>query len=105
MHRNKQLKKHIKTNAIICFYDENDSEKPLKIIDGQHRFLICQEFKLPINYIICKNYGLNEVQILKMKTEFQIDKLSNLIQEKTLSFIDLMKIYVQELEEEFIQSK
>ena len=35
-----------------------------EIIDGQHRFLISQELKLPINYIISKNYGLNEVQIL-----------------------------------------
>ena len=35
-----------------------------EIIDGQHRFLISQELNLPINYIISKNYGLNEVQIL-----------------------------------------
>ena len=35
-----------------------------EIIDGQHRYLISQELNLPINYIISKNYGLNEVQIL-----------------------------------------
>lgn len=68
----------------------------------------CLEIRLTLlklDYSLKNEYDQNEVQILKMKTEFQIDKLTNLIQEKTLSFIDLMKIYVQELEEEFIQSK
>lgn len=35
-----------------------------EIIDGQHRYLICKELDLPINYIIEKKYGLREVQIL-----------------------------------------
>jgi len=39
--------------------NEND-----EIIDGQHRFLAAKHLGLPINYIICKGYGLEEVQIL-----------------------------------------
>lgn len=35
-----------------------------QIIDGQHRFEAAKELKLPVNYIVCKNYGLKEVQIL-----------------------------------------
>lgn len=49
-------KKHLTTIIMV-------NEK-FEIIDGQHRFLISQELNLPINYIISKNYGLNEVQIL-----------------------------------------
>ena len=50
------------------------SEKPLftviivnenyEIIDGQHRFDVIKELKLPLNYIVCKGYGLKEVHIL-----------------------------------------
>lgn len=68
----------------------------------------CLEIRLALlkrDYSLKNEYDQNEVQILKMKTEFQIDKLTNLIQEKTLGFIDLIKIYVQELEEQFIESE
>jgi hypothetical protein len=36
----------------------------MQIIDGQHRFLACKELSLPINYIVARGYGLEEVQIL-----------------------------------------
>ena len=49
-------RKHLTTIIMV-------NEK-FEIIDGQHRFLISQELKLPINYIISEKYGLNEVQIL-----------------------------------------
>jgi hypothetical protein len=49
-------KKHLTTIIMV-------NEK-FEIIDGQHRFLISQDLKLPINYIIRKDYGLEEVQIL-----------------------------------------
>jgi hypothetical protein len=49
-------KKHLTTIIMV-------NEK-FEIIDGQHRFLISQELNLPVNYIISKNYGLEEVQIL-----------------------------------------
>lgn len=35
-----------------------------EIIDGQHRFEVIQELKLPLHYIVCTGYGLNEVHIL-----------------------------------------
>jgi len=40
-----------------------------EIIDGQHRFDVIQELKLPLNYIMCKNYGLNEVHILNQNSK------------------------------------
>jgi len=35
-----------------------------QIIDGQHRFEAAKEMKLPINFIVCNNYSLKEVQLL-----------------------------------------
>jgi hypothetical protein len=56
-----RLKESIKKNHLTTIIMVNEK---FEIIDGQHRFLISQELKLPINYIIEKNYGLVEVQIL-----------------------------------------
>jgi hypothetical protein len=56
-----RLKESMKKNHLTTIIMVNEK---FEIIDGQHRFLISQELKLPINYIIEKNYGLNEVQIL-----------------------------------------
>tara|TARA_R110000868_G_scaffold229809_1_gene482915 strand:- start:49 stop:798 length:750 start_codon:yes stop_codon:yes gene_type:complete len=56
-----RLKESMKKNYLTTIIMVNEK---FEIIDGQHRFLISQELKLPINYIISKNYGLNEVQIL-----------------------------------------
>jgi hypothetical protein len=56
-----RLKESMKENHLITIIMVNEN---YEIIDGQHRFLISQEYKLPIYYIICKNYGLKEVQIL-----------------------------------------
>ncbi len=39
-----------------------------QIIDGQHRFTVCEQLGLPIHYIITKNYGLREVKILNQNT-------------------------------------
>lgn len=67
-----RLKESMKKNHLTTIIMVNDK---FEIIDGQHRFLISQELKLPINYIISKNYGLNEVQILNanMKNWATID--------------------------------
>jgi len=35
-----------------------------EIIDGQHRFVAAKEMGLPINFIVCDDYSLKEVQIL-----------------------------------------
>ena len=36
----------------------------MEIVDGQHRYLAAKDLKLPINYMIVKNYGIEEVQVL-----------------------------------------
>lgn len=45
----------------------------------------------------------NECDILKMKTEIEIEKLNNRLNIKKDEFSDTMKIYIQELEELEIQ--
>lgn len=40
-----------------------------EIIDGQHRFEVIKELKLPMNYIICDGYGLNEVHLLNQNSK------------------------------------
>jgi hypothetical protein len=56
-----RLKESIEKNYLTTIIMVNEK---FEIIDGQHRFVICKELKLPINYIIQKNYGLKEVQVL-----------------------------------------
>ena len=60
LHLNR-LKESMNKNHLTTIIMVNEN---FEIIDGQHRFLISQELNLPINYIISKNYGLAEVQIL-----------------------------------------
>ena len=40
-----------------------------EIIDGQHRFDVIKELGLPLNYVICGGYGLNEVHILNQNSK------------------------------------
>jgi hypothetical protein len=40
-----------------------------EIIDGQHRFEVIKELNLPMRYIICEGYGLNEVHILNQNSK------------------------------------
>jgi len=40
-----------------------------EIIDGQHRFEVIKELGLPLYYIICSGYGLNEVHILNQNSK------------------------------------
>lgn len=49
-----------------------------EIIDGQHRYAAAIELQKPINYIVCREYGLREVQILNtnMKNWSRIDYLN-----------------------------
>ena len=49
-----------------------------EIIDGQHRYEAAKELQKPINYIVCSDYGLKEVQILNtnMKNWGRLDYLN-----------------------------
>jgi hypothetical protein len=40
-----------------------------EIIDGQHRFEVIKELNLPMRYIICEGYGLNEVHVLNQNSK------------------------------------
>jgi len=57
----KRLEKSFQRRQLISPIIVNDH---YQIIDGQHRFKVCERLKLPIWYIIVPGYGLDEVQIL-----------------------------------------
>lgn len=56
-----RLKKSMAENYLFTVIIVNEK---LEIIDGQHRFEVIQELGLPLHYIVCKGYSLNEVHIL-----------------------------------------
>jgi hypothetical protein len=56
-----RLKKSIEQNYLLTVIIVNEN---YEIIDGQHRFNVIKELGFPLNYIVCKGYGLNEVHIL-----------------------------------------
>lgn len=39
-----------------------------EIIDGQHRFEVCKQLGLPINYVVVYGYGMKEVQVLNVNS-------------------------------------
>lgn len=61
-----RLKKSMAKNYLFTIIIVNEN---FEIIDGQHRFDVIQELQLPLNYIICKGYGLNEVHILNQNSK------------------------------------
>ena len=54
-------KKHIKTSAVICILDPNDSIKPLKMVDGQHRFKACEQLNIPVSYVIDDSLTMDSI--------------------------------------------
>lgn len=56
-----RLKESFKTAYLLSPILINQKNQ---IIDGQHRFEAAKTLGLPVNYIICNDYGLKEVQIL-----------------------------------------
>jgi len=61
-----RLKKSISENYLFTIIIVNEK---YEIIDGQHRFDVIQELKLPLYYVVCKGYGLNEVHILNANSK------------------------------------
>jgi hypothetical protein len=61
-----RLKKSISSNYLFTVIIVNEN---YEIIDGQHRFDVIQELKLPLHYIVCNGYGLNEVHILNQNAK------------------------------------
>ena len=65
LHLNR-LRKSMEQNYLFTVIIVNEN---YEIIDGQHRFEIISEFKLPLHYIICKGYGIKEVHILNLNSK------------------------------------
>ena len=61
-----RLKKSISENYLFTVIIVNEK---YEIIDGQHRFEVIQELGLPLNYVICKGYGLEEVHVLNQNSK------------------------------------
>jgi len=61
-----RLKKSMSENYLFTIIIVNEK---YEIIDGQHRFDVIQELKLPLNYVVCKGYGLTEVHILNQNSK------------------------------------
>jgi hypothetical protein len=61
-----RLKKSMAKNYLFTIIIVNEN---FEIIDGQHRFDVIQELQLPLHYLICKGYGLAEVQILNQNSK------------------------------------
>jgi hypothetical protein len=69
-----------------------------EIIDGQHRYHAAKELGLPINFIICNDYSLKQVQLLNtnMKNWKKIDYLNtfcDLGYEHYLKFRNFLQTY------------
>lgn len=62
----KRLKDAIEKNYLFTVIIVNEN---YEIIDGQHRFECIRELQLPLHYIVCKGYGLSEVQILNQNAK------------------------------------
>ena len=61
-----RLKKSMYENYLFTVIIVNEN---YEIIDGQHRFDVVKELNLPLHYIICKGYGLNEVHVLNQNSK------------------------------------
>lgn len=61
-----RLKKSISEKYLFTVIIVNEN---YEIIDGQHRFNVIKDLKLPLNYIKCNGYGLNEVHILNQNSK------------------------------------
>jgi hypothetical protein len=62
----KRLKKSMTDNYLFTVITVNEN---YQIIDGQHRFNAIRELELPVNYVICKGYGLKEIQVLNQNSK------------------------------------
>jgi hypothetical protein len=61
-----RLKKSIQENYLFTIIIVNEK---FEIIDGQHRFEAIKVFGLPLHYIVCEGYGLQEVQLLNANSK------------------------------------
>jgi len=92
-------KKHIKTNAVICILDLNDPIKPLKMVDGQHRFEACKDLNIPVSYVIDSSLSmasiLNDITLLNTASkEWDVsDFMNSEAQKGNQNYILYSKVY------------
>ncbi len=65
LHKNR-LKKSMQEKQLINPIIVNEKHE---IIDGQHRFSVCQELGLPIHYLIIPGYGLEDVHRMNQNSK------------------------------------
>ncbi len=61
-----RLKKSMQENYLFTIITVNEK---YEIIDGQHRYEVIKELGLPLHYVICRGYGLNEVHVLNQNSK------------------------------------
>jgi len=93
----KRLKQSFQSNYLLSPILVNGN---YQIIDGQHRFEAAKELRLPVNYIVCRDYGLKEVQILNTnmknwKKEDYLNAYCDLKYPNYLKFREFMSKYPQ----------
>lgn len=77
-------------------------EEQMKLIRDMENLKECLEVRLALlsqEYAHKNEYERNEIDIIRMKTEIQLNKLNSQLKEKKEEFSDTIKIYSQELEE------
>ena len=77
-------------------------EEQMKYIRDIENLKECLELRLTLlsqEYAHKNEHERNENDILRMKTEIQLNKLNSQLKEKKEEFSDIIKIYSQELEE------
>jgi hypothetical protein len=65
LHLNR-LRKSMQERALFTIITVNER---YEIIDGQHRFEVSKELGLPVHYVMCAGYGINEVHILNANSK------------------------------------
>jgi hypothetical protein len=69
-----------------------------EVIDGQHRLQISQELRLPVRYIVCEGYGLDQVHRLNQNSknwqliEF-IKGYADMGNKEYIKFLDFLNTY------------
>lgn len=95
LHNFRRIKQSMREEQLVSIITVNER---FEIIDGQHRYEACKELGLPVYYIVCKGYGLSEVQVLNTnmtnwtKKEY-LNAYCDLGYPEYLKFREFMKSY------------
>lgn len=77
-------------------------EDTMRMIRDSFKTKECLELRLNLirkDYALKSEYDKNEMDLLRLKTEMQIEKLQAIIIQKTHDLNDFLKIYSQELDD------